>query len=172
MGPGDLHALCQEFLDACVESLDTIPTFEPGLGGAPARSFISPGQPQYDCCPDGQLSVHAQAVSSDPLQPLKNEWRKNLVTLVATSLRCVPVADDRGGPAAIADVQAAAEQVDADGWVLWNHIFNLISADQLFTLCGTVLWNGLRSITPSGGCGGWLLTLTVEYDGYQEVISS
>jgi len=55
-GPEDLQELCQEFLDACIEALDTVPVFAPGLGGAPERSYISPGQSADDCCPD-QLTV-------------------------------------------------------------------------------------------------------------------
>lgn len=166
-GPADLQALCQEFLDACIEALDTIPSLSPGLGGAPERSFISPGQPQYDCCPEGQLTVHAQAVISDPIQPIKNHTRANLVNLVATILRCVPATDEDGNYPVASEAEAAAEQVNADGWALWNHIFNLISAGELFRLCEKIQWNGLRSITPSGGCGGWTLGITVQTDGYE-----
>jgi hypothetical protein len=74
---------------------------------------------------------------------------------------------ENGGPAPVADVQAAAEQTNADAWALWNYIFNLISAGELFRLCEKIQWNGLRSIVPSGGCGGWLLVLTVQTDGYE-----
>jgi len=166
----DLHALAEEFLAACEESLDTIPTFAPGLAGAPERSFVAPGQPQYDCCPDGQLTVHIPAVNSDPVQPLKNHTRANLVTLTATILRCVPSTDEDGNYPDAVESQAAADQVNADGWALWNHIFNLISAGDLFTLCEKIQWQGLRSITPSGGCGGYTLTLNVQTDGYNETI--
>ena len=169
-GPTDLQTLAEEFLAACVESLNTIPTFAPGLAGAPERSFVSPGQPQYDCCPEGQLTVHIPAVNSDPIQPLKNHIRANLVSLTATILRCVPSTDEDGNYPTVIEAQAAADQVNTDGWALWNHIFNLISAGQLFRLCEKIQWTGLRSITPSGGCGGWTLNLTVQTDGYQEVI--
>lgn len=178
MGPSDLQSLLQEFLDACEASLDTIPVFEPGLGGAPARSFISPGQPTYDCaCFDsqddaGQLTVHCLGVDSDPIEPLKNHQRLNIVRLQATILRCVPAMSEDGGPYDPDDAQAAAEQVNADGWALWNHIFNLISAEQLFTLCSKIIWDGLRSITPAGGCGGYTLNLRVEFGGYDEVIGT
>lgn len=166
-GPGDLYELAQEYLAACVDALDTIPAFEPGLGGSPARSYVSPGLPQYDCCPDGQLTVHVPSVISDPSLTLKNHERRNIVSLTATILRCVPAADESGNFASVADIQAAAEQVDADGWALWNYIFNAISSGDLFRLCDRIEWLGLRSITPSGGCGGWTLTLSVQFDGYQ-----
>ncbi len=166
-GPLDLQALAQEYLDACVDALDTIPSFDPGLGGSPGRRFISPGQPQYDCCPDGQLTVHVPSVLSDPVGTLKNHERLNTVTLLATILRCVPVSDENGNFAPASEIQAAAEQVNADGWALWNFIFNAISAGDLFRLCDKIQWLGLRSIVPSGGCGGWTLTLAVQTDGYQ-----
>ena len=66
--------------------------------------------------------------------------------------------------------QESAEQINADGWALWNHLYNMVRADQLFMLCGEVFWDGLRSITPSGGCGGCNLFLRVELDGYEEVL--
>ena len=167
-GPCDLYALAQELLSASEEALDTIPSLCPGLGGAPDRLFVSPGQPQYDCCPDGQLTVHVAAVLSDPVQPLKNHTRANLVSFVVTILRCVPSTDESGGYPTVEEEEAAAEQVDADGWALWNHLFNLISAGELFTLCEKIQWNGLRSITPQGGCGGWILSITAQTEGYEE----
>jgi hypothetical protein len=69
-------------------------------------------------------------------------------------------------------MEAAAEQVNADAWALWNHIFNLIAAGQLFQLCGEVFWDGLNVLTPSGGCGGSVLSVRVRLDGYQETIGT
>jgi hypothetical protein len=73
-----------------------------------------------------------------------------------------------GSPPDPLDLDASADQINADGWALWNHLFNMVRADLLFTLCGEVFWDGLRSITPSGGCGGYVLQLRVELDGYEE----
>jgi hypothetical protein len=170
-GPEDLFALAQEFLDACIEALDTIPTFAPGLGGAPERSFVSPGLPAFDCC--DQLTVHVSGVTDGPNSPANFSGRSassmkvNTVGLVATATRCLP---SEGEPPSAVDLSASAEQVDADGWALWNHIYNLIRADQLFTLCGEVFWDGLRSINPQGGCGGFTLNLRVELEGYEETL--
>ena len=171
-GPEDLQALCQEFLDACIEALDTIPTFAPGLGGAPERSYISPGQSADDCCP--QLTVWAQAVGESPTSPgsfrgkSAKEGQINVVTLVARILRCVTteMSRDNIGPDTTA-LQEDAAQINADGWALWNHIYSMVRAGELFMLCGEVFWDGLRSVTPSGGCGGWNLVLRVELDGYE-----
>lgn len=170
MGPGDLYALAQEFLTACEDALDTIPTLEPGLVGSPARAFVSPGQSADDCCP--QLTVWPGPVREDPsLLPNQDQdcpARRNLVTLTARIIRCVPK-----GPEPSADeLQTAAEQIDADGWALWNNLYNLRCAGAFSTLCDSVIWTGLTPIVPSGGCGGWQLTAQVQLDGYPEEIGS
>jgi hypothetical protein len=96
--------------------------------------------------------------------------KTNLVGLVATATRCIPVVSDSGAIPSVTDMEAAAEQINADGWALWNHIYNMIRADLLFTLCGEVFWDGLRSINPQGGCGGHTLSLRVELQGYEETL--
>jgi hypothetical protein len=69
-------------------------------------------------------------------------------------------------------MDAAAELLNADGWALWNHTYNLAAAGQLFGYCSEIYWEGLGSLAPSGGCGGWTLAVQVRLDGYQEVIST
>lgn len=175
-GPQDLNALAEEFLGACIASLDTIPAFAPGLGGAPERSFISPGAPALDCC--DQLTVHANFVQDAPISPggltagrRATYGKVNLVSLVAVIARCVPIITEKDWPTP-AEMDAAAEQLNADAWALWNHTYNLVAAEQLFTRCGEVYWDGINSFAPSGGCGGWNFTVRVRLDGYQEVIGT
>lgn len=175
VGPEDLHALAQEYLAACVESLDTIPLFNPGLAGAPDRAFTSPGIPVWDCCE--QLTVHVDGATESGTSPQglatgrRQAWgRINLVGFVATVTRCIPVV---GGTSldslpTIESMTAAAEQIHADGWALWNHIYNMIRAKELFAICDEVFWDGLRAVSPSGGCGGWTLVLRVQLDGYED----
>lgn len=168
-GPTDLHALCEEFLAACVEALDSISA--PGLAGAPERRYVSPGTPAFDCC--DQLTVHAQAITetldrNGLNQGIKHrlQSRVNLVQLVATATRCIPQLEGESFPSAT-DLEAAAEQTNADAWALWNHVWNLARSGSLFTLCDEVFWDGMRAINPSGGCGGWTLTLRAELQGYE-----
>jgi hypothetical protein len=97
------------------------------------------------------------------------ESRLNAVTLIARIIRCVEVGTD-GSPPSADDQQTSAEQINADGWALWNHTFNMVRAGTLFSLCGEVFWDGLRSITPSGGCGGYVLQVRVSWDGYEETL--
>ena len=169
----DLEGLCEDFLDACSASLDTL---TPAYDGAPDRQFVSAGTPAADCCP--QLTVHAQSVidgAQSPLAPKAAQAKVNHVVLVATLFRCVSGGEESNGrfiPPAVSVMQAEGEQHHADGWALWNHLQNLVRAEQLFQVCGDVTNWILTSLEPSGGCGGWRLQVTVGLDGYEEAIST
>ena len=167
-GPGDLDALAHDLLDAAVEALDTIPTFEPGLAGAPARSFVSPGVPAFDCC--DQLTVDVRPITENPLSPsgpgsgqrARFQARHNEVVLVITITRCVPT-----GPEPLTtDLEDAAAQTNADAWALWNDLWNQVRSGDLFRLCSDSR-PALRPVQPSGGCAGWTMAYQVELEGYE-----
>jgi hypothetical protein len=182
--PEDLQALAEEFLSVCADALDTIPTYAPALGGAPERTFVSPGVPVFDwvqpafdgvgCC--DQLAVHVESVSDAPTAPGglaagQKKAKITHVTLIATVTRCVPMSINGMAPDP-ADLEDASAQINADGWALWNHIFNLMLAGEFLTLCTERFFDGMRAIRPSGGCGGWLLTVRAQLDGYEELPGS
>jgi hypothetical protein len=171
-GPEDLHAAAAEFLAAVEAALDTIPEFAAGLGGAPQRSFVAPGSPAYDCCPQTtvHLGLHSEGATA-PGTPKASTARINRVAFIATVIRCLPQPSD-GTPADEEDMDAAAEQIHADRWALWNHVWNLIRDEQLFTRCQDVQWGGLAPVTPQGGCGGSILTVTAALDGYEEAFGT
>jgi hypothetical protein len=170
--PGDLELLAESYLAACVEALDSIPSLA-GLGGSPPRSFVTHGRPVIDCC--DALMVNIDNVIESPTgrvpgatsKSFKTGWT-NLVTLIATISRCIPVPDAHGNPPPVAEMQAAANQLNADNWALWNHIHNLVVAGLLFEQCGEVFFLGIRALQPSGGCAGWVATVQVSLDGYPE----
>lgn len=170
-GPQDLHSLALDLLAASVAALDTIPTFASGLGGAPERSFVTAGEPVADCCP--QLTVHVAGVVETPGTATAHR-RINQVLLVVTLFRCVPTGSQtKTGfiPPSQADMELAAQQINADGWALWNHLFNRRLMGLFLDRCDPVIWEGLRALVPSGGCAGWTLGLRAAYDGYQEVLN-
>lgn len=175
-GAADLQALAVDLLDVAVDALDSIPAFDPGLAGAPDRRYVSPGTPSFDfsgvtnfCEGCEQLTVHIPGVLEFPqgLDTHKQDARKNLVIFTVTATRCIPVIHNGGFPTPT-EITAAAAQTNADGWALWNHIWNAIRSGELFSICGPVFWDGLRAINPSGGCGGYTLTLRAEVEGYEE----
>jgi len=170
--PSDLMLVAEEFLAVCEEALDTIPILIPGLEGAPVRSFVAPGRPAADCCP--QLTVHTVGVLEDQLGaavPGRSAMttRQNQVTLAMTLFRCAPT--EKIMPAQ-AELEAAAAQVNADGWALWNHLFNLVRDGILFSFCSEVKWGLLTALQPEGNCVGWYWPIEVALDGYEEVFST
>lgn len=170
VGPTDLHDLATELLNASIEALDTIPTYDAILAGAPGRAFVAPGPVSLDCC--DQLAVHVGPLSegsSAPELPAASFARINRVQLVVTASRCVPGPDSSGNPPPVSAMEAASQQINADKWALWNHLYNMIRADLLFSRCCDVIWGALTPLQPSGGCGGSRLTITVCFDGYEEV---
>lgn len=173
VGPTDLHDLARELLEAAEQALDTIPSYDPTLSGAPSRSFVAPGPVALDCC--DQLAVHVGTITegdSAPFQPAASIARINRATLVVTASRCVPVPDSRANPPSTTEQEASAEQINADKWALWNHLYNLVRDGLLFSRCCDVIWDGLTALQPNGGCGGSSLQVTVCLDGYEEALST
>lgn len=178
---GDLQLLAQAYLDACAEALDTITAFDGGLLGAPARQFVSAGPPAWDCCE--QLAVHVVGLVEADTSPgglsagkRFTTGRINHVVLQATITRCVSVGGDAMGgnyqPPSVAALMADSVQHDADGWALWNHLFNLQSSGLFLTLCDEVFFEGISAVAPSGGCAGWIATIRAYLSGYNETLST
>ena len=171
-GPGDLQTLMEELLQASIDALDTIPTFDPALGGAPDRTYVNAGQPAFDCC--DQLTVNAGRITEAPTEPglragtkHRLDYRINHVAAQISITRCLdnPPADLPPSPTAL---QALAEQTNADAWALWNHLWNLARSGDLVTICDEVFFDALTPVQPSGGCAGWVLSLRAELEGYEE----
>ena len=172
-GPGDLHVYVEELLAAGAEALDTIPDIEgTSLLGAPDRQFVSPGLPVADCCEMLTTWVDPLGEGSRSRQTLTANFRINRPRINLMILRCVPsgrVANKTYIPPSADALTASAEQIHADGWAIWNHLFNLIAAELLFDgRCVDLLWDPALSQTPSGGCGGWRFGLFVGIPGYPE----
>ena len=70
------------------------------------------------------------------------------------------------------EVNATSEQILADGWALWNHLHNAKSSGVLRSLCEEMYFSGLIAVPPSGGCGGWVLPVRVQLEGYAEQLGS
>lgn len=178
--PRDLWAAADELLIASVASLNTIPVADPTLLGAQDRAFVDFGLSSLDCC--DQLTVLvAQALSApvpgrstSGLQAgrASESMRLTHVYFLVTSTRCVPNQENDGTPPSVAELEASSAQLDADGWALWNHLYNLRMAGQLFTFCDEVFFDSMRPLGPSGGCAGWVLQIHISLDGYQEAIST
>ena len=174
-GPGDLFDTAAELLAAAAEALDTIPDL---LGtayeGAPDRQLVSPGNVVHDCCE--QLAVWVNPVGEGARSPgtLAPDMQIIRPTLRVHATRCVPtgrIVNKTYVPPPADAVTAAASQVHADGWALWNHMFNLLNAEPeplLFSKCQDLVRWSMAALTPSGGCAGWEMQFTIGLDGYRE----
>jgi hypothetical protein len=179
-GPGDLFDIADELKDVCIAALDTIPDFAglEDLLGAPEYAFVSPAAPIPDCCDDGMLAVHVNNVTdrfsreAAPGQP-----KANVPSLIVSVLRCVPMGTGDGDsyyPPTVAEEEASARQTLADGWALWNHIYNRIraSGDAAFLeRCQRANFVSMQSVR-DGQCAGWQLAFLVELEGYNEVFAT
>ena len=172
-GIGDLNALAQAILGAMAQALDTIPDYDATLNGAPARQFVTFGNPVWDCCE--QLAVHIPGIAAAETSPgalaagkRHLTGRINHVFLTGTITRCVPTQVEP--PVAV--LNATAEQINADAWALWNHLFNLQSSDLLLNLCDEVFFDGITAAAPSGGCAGWTVAVRAYLGGYPESLST
>lgn len=176
-GPGDLHTFAETFLAFCAEALDTIPIYDATLLGAPDRQFVSPGIPVWDCCE--QLAVHVAFINEAGTTPgdldaglRTNRGYINHVTVIGTITRCIPTMNSDGDPPSPAAQGSAAEQIDADGWALWNHLHNAKASGELLNLCDGMFFDGLLAVVPSGGCAGWTVTVRAAIGGYEELLGS
>lgn len=160
--------------DACAELLAAAAA---SLTDPPARQYVSPGPVALDC---EQLTVHAAPISladTDPSGPgvLQGARRAsgvsvNLVGLVVTVVRCVPTIEEpskgRLVIPSVTTLDASARIVLADGWQLWNGIKQRHRANTLLPgSCRDVFIDPAIPITPSGGLGGWFLTVRTNLDG-------
>jgi hypothetical protein len=175
-GPTDLQDLAVDFLQALVDSLDAIPDADPALAGAPARAFVNPGVPVWDCCE--QLVVYDPSIgeqSTSPTGPGASSRRHvfgriPMVRLVGTITRCQAQGTVVGKtyvPPSPDVKTAESAQHHADGWAIHNGIFNRLGQGLLGGgRCSEAQWEGMEAVTPAGGCGGWTVTIRFQLDGY------
>jgi hypothetical protein len=173
-GPGDLYELAAELRDVCADALDSIPTFAglDDLEGSPAYAFVSDAAPIADCCDTGMLAVHVNNITDRfSREGAPGAPKLNVPSLIVTVLRCVPVGDGEGAeytPPSADEIEASARQLLADGWALWNAIYNAIRETTFLTACQRADFVSMQSIRPGDGqCAGWQLAFVVQLDGYE-----
>ena len=172
---GDLDALAHVVLDTAVEALDTIPTFDATLAGAPSRHFVSPGQPviEVGCC--DQLTVYVPQIVTTQMEERAPLGAVNYVIFLIQISRCIPTGFDEYGnykPPSTTSLEGPAKQAHADAWALWNHLFWAQSSGLIRSLCDQVFFEGISAMLPSGGCAGWTAQLRCQLDGYQVVFGT
>ncbi len=163
----DLNVVAQAFLAAATTALDLTDV------GAPARRYISPGEPALDCC--GQLTVWIQAIANADLlagngalsrEKAINRGTQPEITLFLQATRCVdltPVkATDLPDPAAL---QAAATAMNQDGWALRTQLMWELRHGELAQVCSGAEFLGAQALIPQGGCVGWTFSFRYPVEG-------
>lgn len=173
----DLNELADEYLAAVRAALAQSP------GGSIARAFISPGNPDWDCCP--QLSVHVASVDdldTLPVSPYPATGHRIqltgvvlVATLVATILRCVPIASDGKSPPTVEQWNKASTETNGDLWAVTNYLIHAKRTGAIFSPSpdGTrreVWMDPAAALRPQGGCAGWAFTVRVQLDGFQPTL--
>ena len=163
----DVHDLAEALLAAAVASIgDGSDT----NGGAPERQFVAYGLPVDDFCE--QLVVWVNPITERATRVPAGArvkigaWLNEVVFSVQIG-RCVPVAETKGKSIALptlAEISAAALIHNTDGWALWNGLH--ARAADVFGGCKEVVFGPLQARQPSGGCAGWIGSITVQVDGY------
>lgn len=183
MAANDLWELANTVLDVAELALDTLPAVTPHaeygtLLGAPSRRFVAPGLPQFECCAGevpGQLSVHVQSLGERAAGPIDPSGRGRLSVgrinaslLMLVVLRCVKQfgANGRGKPS-VGDQNRDGWQALHDGWAVWNGLWRAQKEDgALADLCSGVVFRDASTLVPAGGCGGWVVAISPDMQGY------
>jgi hypothetical protein len=173
MAAGDLYDAASELLDACVLILDA----EAPLG-APATTFVSPGEPADDC---DMLTVRVQNLGEEGTSPAgigdaghRHRWQRiNQATFVIRVIRCVPTSRGDGTPETPAEMAAAAGNLYADGWSLWNGLMQLRRDSGLLNgYCSAVYFESAVVVPLLGFVGGWEITLRADLNGYRTTLGT
>lgn len=166
----------EEYLRVCLESLDSIPSYDNSLEGRPGCSYVAPGPPPYDVYPCLIVYTSGPAVGDTfPLQPALSPSHRatthgqvNLVTMTASILRCgwIPGDGEEQEIDPVA-VSASARQTSADLWAIWNGIKAAKRNGNLFAPRERELFmDPAVAIAQQGGAVGWQITVRTQLDGF------
>jgi hypothetical protein len=140
-------------------------------GGTPDVIFNSVGPPPFDCCP--MLAVHVPSLGVEPMNPSgppmatgrqASYGRLNLASLIITATRCAPTIKGGETPS-VSEMNAAANLVRQDMWVLWNAIYHAIKNGDFKDTCSDVHIDRAQAIPEQGGCAGVQVIVRAELHG-------
>lgn len=139
---------------------------EDGSCGCPCRTCVVYGNPVFDDCCEGQLTVNFVRLyvhdnfperASGPVfcaTPLAAEYK-------VTYVRCAPVVKDDGSPPSCDELSDSALSMLIDAYVVYRA---LICCLQQARRKRKFLINDLTPISPEGGCYGFEITITIEIE--------
>lgn len=137
-----------------------------GSCGCPCRSCVIVGQPVFDDCCEGQLTVSLQRVFVHDNFPVRAIGPVFCSTPLAaefliTYLQCAPVVKDDGRAPSCDELSDSALKLYSDLYVVERGIICCLSQarrKRKFIMADATL------ITPTGGCHGFEIRLTIEIE--------
>jgi hypothetical protein len=177
----DAHNVAEAFLEAAVDSLNTLTADD--LAGAPDRQYVATGIPVIDCeqavvwiSKISETNAREDEIGELGIGARGRTGRVNFVTMTVMVARCIPVAaENKSGRVFAPTVEAlaaASEQTDADAWVLWCGLNAARRDARIADVCDAVAFGDGTALTPSGGFGGWQIPISVQLQGYRVDLGS
>lgn len=134
-------------------------TFAAHTVDLPDRVYVNHGRPAFDC---EQLTISLPMMFRGMAgQEDASSLRTQPCTLVRaatytlTIVRCVPTSSDDGSPPSVAALEASAEELYVDGWLLSESIREAWSSDAFDCACLDLAMGHLTAVDASGGYAGW-----------------
>lgn len=154
MDPTKLYQAASAVLTAVVDAYSADETATP----LPARQYVADGQPAWDLCADGQLTVYlANTRAGMPgldqsTQPLTC-FAPRVATLWVEVARCVPTVTDSGKAPTAEAIDASAQVLMEDPVRFANAITEAYRAGNLGSKWGLIVGDW-EQLGPAGGLGG------------------
>lgn len=173
MAETDLYETAVELLGACYVALGD---------RAPARVYVAPGAPAWDCCPQLTVHVGGPVIASTLSGPgaVADGHRVtvtgilDIVTFTVTVIRCSPSfgqSEDSVDPPSPAEFDAVAQDTNADLWAIWNYLAEAKRQEVLFAPREReFMLDPAVSLSQAGGCVGWQIPVRVSVYGYRPAV--
>lgn len=175
-GPTLLFEALENLLAVTLAALDTIPTFDASLDGAPGCAYIAPGPPPWDTYPCVIAYTSGPAVADTfPLQPSLSPGHRttrhgevNLVAMSVVVLRCAWEPSDEAPDTIDGDaITRSARQSSADLWAALSGIRQAKREERLFAPEDREFFiDPTVAVNQQGGAVGWQVNLRTQLDGY------
>jgi hypothetical protein len=162
-GPGALHQVALELLDAAAVALDRSP------GGRPGRACVVPGAIAWDdcTCEGGQLAVALTRTYRSAAFPTEGAGPEPCAAgflaaaFVVQVIRCAPQPEGQATAPSCEALAASAAVVTTDAWLVRQGVHcRLVELDEAEEVEAYQL-AGQPVLGPAGGCVGCELAVVV-----------
>lgn len=127
----------------------------------PARQYVANGEVAHDCDQLTVAPVSGFIGNPEEEDPQVVRCASTLsFDLEVRLLRCVPVPDNAGNPPNADAIQASAQEILTDAYVMSRGLIRAVNADAFGESCHSVRIGLLEPVGPDGGFGGWRAVVT------------